>query len=97
MNTTNRTLVILAITGVAMAGMVVVSDSARAAWVAYHDLGALGTGQSSGNVTNQGSAGATIDLVNYAGGADTGVDFSIAGANGTGASDSSAPASARKA
>ena len=48
------------------------------AFVAYHDLGGVA---SPGNITTQQSLATTHTLINFADGTDTGIDFSILGAN----------------
>lgn len=75
----------------AFAIAMLLAPSAQAAWVSYHDLGAINGNESTGNITTHqsGPSGAsanaldtsTKDLIQFSDGADTGVDFSIAGAN----------------
>jgi len=67
------------------------AGAADAAFVAYHDLGGTTADAPGAYVTDQGTdATQTIDLRNFADNADTGVDFNITGANGTGTGSSSA-------
>jgi len=65
--------------------------AADAAFVAYHDLGGTTADAPGAYVTDQGAdATQTIDLRNFADNVDTGVDFSITGANGSQENTSSA-------
>ena len=76
---------------VVVVGLGVMAGSASAQWVAYHDMGATTGDESTGNITthqsgSDGVSANTLDeaaknLIKYADGTDTGVDFSIAGAN----------------
>jgi len=71
--------------GIFLLGAVLaMGPSADAAFVAYHDLGGTTADAPGAYVTDQGTDSTqTIDLVNYADNVDTGVDFSITGANGS--------------
>jgi len=65
--------------------------AAQAAFVAYHDLGGTTADAPGAYVTDQGADPTqTIRLRNFTDNADTGVDFSITGANGSTDADSSA-------
>ena len=79
MSTGNRTSTVLTLAAVAMVALCMSAAAARAAFVAYHDLGGVA---SPGNITTQPDLATTVDLIRFSDGADTGVDFSIAGANG---------------
>lgn len=73
----------------AVAAMLMTATFAEAAFVSYHDLGATTGFSSTGNITtHQTGTGSTVvldtsakDLIRYSDGVDTGVDFSVSGAN----------------
>lgn len=81
-----------ALFAVAAAALFLAGVPVHAAWIAYHDLGATTGSESTGNITTHqsGPSGtsnnaldtSTKNLIKYSDGSDTGVDFSIAGANG---------------
>ena len=87
----NGSHVILTLAVVAIANLAL-APAAQADWIAYHDLGATTGQESTGNITTHQSGGSgssantldttAKDLIKYSDGTDTGVDFSIAGANG---------------
>jgi len=82
-------IVAFILTAVAIA--MLLAPTAHAAYVSYHDLGAQAGEESTGNITTHQSASGSVgvavdtsikDLIKFSDGSDTGVDFSIAGANG---------------
>ncbi len=84
-----RTPAILALAVVAM--VLALAAPTQAAWIAYHDFGDITSELSTGNITTHHTLAAyglapldtsPKDLIKYSDGSDTGVDFSVAGANG---------------
>ena len=87
--TTKRTSAVLA---AAFAIALMTATYSQAAFVSYHDFGATTGDESTGNITTHQSGGGGTsnnaldtgvkNLIRYSDGTDTGVDFSVAGANG---------------
>ena len=86
------------VSALALVGGLCAVGSADAAFVSYHDFGAVTGSESTGNITTHqvgdGVNPATLDtsaksLIRYSDGVDTGVDVTIVGANGMDSRNSS--------